>query len=148
MLSNLNINYMKAISLMIVLSVLIFSCSENPVNSTKNKTDKIPADTLFFEIHQNYGYCDTSGCYTYDTLLLSGIAINDRGYGYSFTTFNDSVWGYNQWLKYTNCYFIYQTTGAYYFNCFLDDGTEFYAGGNNYEILYLNHNTTYNIGIQ
>lgn len=137
---------MDRIKYIVILIGLILMGCQNPVTTEQANKMAVPPDTLSFSIHQNYGYCDSNGCYTEDILLLEDLVISDRGYGFYFQTQGDSIYAYNQWLKYTNCYFIYQTTGDYTFNVTIDKC--FSAQGSGYRILNLQSNTNYNIQIQ
>ena len=119
---------------------------QNPVMVEQMDSTNVPPDTLYFGIYQNYGFCDSTGCYTEDILLLEDIVTSDRNYGFYFQTQGDSIYAYNQWLKYSNCYFIYQTTGGYTFSITIDKC--FLVQDFGYQILNLQCNTNYNIQIQ
>jgi hypothetical protein len=139
--------YIKVIigMIVLVLSIFLFSC-QNPINT---ETDGyVVKDNIIFQIYQNYGYCDSTGCHTENVLLLSDMVIQGDGYSNNFITGVDSIWSYNQWIQYSDCYLIYNTTGEYSFNVELDNGENFDLIGESYVILNLNCNTTYNILIQ
>lgn len=154
--------YIKVIigMIVLVLSVFLFSC-QNPTSSEKphGASDNVSqppierivfndGDNIIFQIYQNYGYCDSTGCHTENVLLLSDMVIQGNGYSNNFITGVDSIWSYNQWIQYSDCYLIYNTTGEYSFNVELDNGENFDLIGESYVILNLNCNTTYNILIQ
>lgn len=130
-----------------VLSIFLFSC-QNPINTQTETDGYVVKDNIIFQIYQNYGYCDSTGCHTENVLLLSDTVIQGDGYSNNFITGVDSIWSYNQWIQYSDCYLIYNTTGEYSFNVELDNGENFDLIGESYVILNLNCNTTYNILIQ
>lgn len=115
-----------------IFALLFGGCSDsNPVTDASGQVQT--ADTMYYEIHQNYGYCDSLGCYTYDTTLVRDTVIwNKEG---TFSTAVDSAWGYGQWLQYTNCYFIYEVKGnaSYMIDC----GGESYVASGEYGCLVM-----------
>lgn len=130
---------MKHFIILILFSIFIISC-ENPVISPV--TDKCnDTDTLTFQLYQNYGYCDSTGCHTENILLLQGM-VSGECYSVEYSTGRDSIYAYGQYIYYTNCYFIYETTGDKTFS--VDNGYEVnLVNGMGYLEFDLNCNTKY-----
>jgi len=138
----INLIKMKTLFLL-VLALVFFGCDNNPVIQEKTLA---PADTLYFGVFQNYGYCD-SQCVGESVILINRKAVSDRGYGYAFQTGDDSLYAGGLWLTTESFCLTYHSTGSYPFRFEMGDEV-LYLSGDGLQQVFLDCSTNYNIIIQ
>jgi len=142
----INIKKMKTL-ILVILAFILIGCSNNPINPVE--TDSNDSVYASVTIMQDYGYCDSNGCYG-ESVIIYNRTIND------FVTINElfNTEGYLRiigGIKYSCNGFtlVYETNHDCTLEIIGTNESICFNGSGQVKII-LNYNTNYNIlwGIQ
>ena len=92
----------------LILILFLFIGCENPVMNLQDKPIN-EVNKIYFTVFQDYGYCDSTGCYGVSVIKFQDSTDNNISYSKSFLTGNSKYWNGERWLESSGFYLMYES---------------------------------------